>query len=122
MEIRANATHYMQFPHNVSALIRQDFTYYVFKNGVVRLDIPVEVVEGPVGVYTFSFENDGEHEAVWTLMAWETANLDLRYIEAWVVRDDAVRKAALDTQADIESGSGQGGGVGGSVGTAIGRG
>lgn len=121
MEIRANDTHYMQFPHNVAGLHRVDFTYYVFKNGVVRLDIPVELVEGPSSIYTFSFENDGEHESFWSLIAWQTSAATLKYGESWIVRDNAVRQAVLDIQADVKSG-GTGGGVGGSVGTSIGRG
>lgn len=124
MEIRARAIHYMQFPHNAISLTRGDFTYYVFKNGELRKDIAVEVLESPAGIYTFSFANDGDHEALWSLIAWQTSNTDYKYGESWIVRDNVVRTTVLDIQADIKSGvAGSSGGsaVSGSPGGSIGR-
>jgi hypothetical protein len=116
--------HYMQFPHSTLGLTRANFTYYVFKNGELSLETAVEVRECPSGVYTLSFVNDGTHESFWSLIAWESANTDVKYGESWMVRDDSVRRAVFEIQSDIQTGANGagGGGVGGSPGPAIGRG
>jgi len=119
MEIKTGATHYMQFPHNVTGLRRGDFTYYVYQDGALRRDIPVEVTEEVSGIYTFSFTNDGAHESHWTMIVWQTSDTDRKYGESWIVRDDVPRKTVLNIQSELKSGGSSG--VSGSAGISIGR-
>lgn len=123
MDLAPKATHYMSIPHFTSGIAYADWTVYIFKNGDRLTDIPYDIRENPTGSYTFSFDNDGEDQAQWTLIAYETASPNDRYVEAW-----RVRSLSSDTSvANIEnlvSNMGSGGsasGVGGSPGPSIGR-
>ena len=61
---------------------------YLYKNGELVLDIPIEVFESPAtsGIYTFSFANDGTHESTWTLIINDSGASDYWYHETWEVR------------------------------------
>jgi len=94
-EVPARATHYSIMPFGTSGLIRTDFGITLLKNGEVN-DLPVDSQEVDTGVYKFFFNNDGEHNSVWTLIVTYGG---VGWIEDWFVKKQLVEQVVQEIRA-----------------------
>lgn len=101
-DVAAKETHYMTFPHTVTGSTRGDWTFNLIKNGEVVLDTQIEIVELDNMVYTASFDNDGEDEANWTLIATDSNDDSRTYIETWRAKKKTVEKNVSQIRASLE--------------------
>lgn len=84
--IGGNKEHNMTFPHNATGRVREDFNVSIFKNGELFRGIPFELREETPFIYTISFNNDNTDFSTWTIVANDSNEPDIFYVETWEVR------------------------------------
>jgi hypothetical protein len=106
-EVKALGTHYMIFPYSVSGLTLGYWTTVLLKNGERLTDVAIECRENPTGVYTFSFDNDGDDEAQWSLVVYETSGTTgLKFGQSWTVRKRIVEQNVKQIRSRMDSDGG----------------
>lgn len=101
--IPVRAKHYMTFVYPITSLAFSAWQKVLMKNGERILDTPIDYREHPTGVYTFSFDNDGDKEATWTLIVNKTGDTDNYYVESWRTQSKVVEQTVKQLRSNQES-------------------
>lgn len=106
MEVAANTTQYMTFPHEETGLTSSSFNIRIIKNGEHLKDIGYSIRETYPYIYTVQFVNDGTDFSTWTCIASTLNYPDIYYIETWYVRELTLEKNVrqIRSMADFDGG------------------
>lgn len=104
--IPVRGTHYMTFPYTTAAVAYGLWVKTLFKNGEVIQDIPIDFHEYPAGIYTFSFENDGDRDALWTLVLHATGDTNNWFAETWSTTSKIIEQTVKQIRSRFDSDGG----------------
>lgn len=97
------ATHYMTFVYSSSGLAFSNWQTALLKNGERILDTPIDYREHPSGVYTFSFRNDGDKDATWSLVVNRKGDTNNYFVETWYTQSKVVEQTVKQLRSNQES-------------------
>lgn len=104
--VPVRATHYMTFPYTTAGVGFSSWITTLSKNGEVVQDTPLDFREYPSAVYTFSFVNDGDVDAVWTLIIHKSGDTDNYFGESWRTTSKVIEQTVKQIRSRFDSDGG----------------